>query len=41
MSIVAGMGGNAGAQAMAVAIRGIALGEVDRAAAAARDPCAS
>ena len=31
MPIVAGMGGNAGAQAMAVAIRGIALGEVDRA----------
>lgn len=30
-TIVSGMGGNAGAQAMAVAIRGIALGEVDRA----------
>lgn len=30
MPIVAGMGGNASAQAMAVAIRGIALGEVDR-----------
>jgi magnesium transporter len=29
-TIVSGMGGNAGAQAMAVAIRGIALGEVDR-----------
>ncbi|HWE02601.1 MAG TPA: magnesium transporter, partial [Tepidisphaeraceae bacterium] len=29
-SIVSGMGGNAGAQAMAVAIRGIALGEVSR-----------
>ena len=29
-TIVTGMGGNAGAQAMAVAIRGIALGEVDR-----------
>ncbi len=28
-TIVSGMGGNAGAQAMAVAIRGIALGEVD------------
>jgi magnesium transporter len=32
MPIVAGMGGNAGAQAMAVAIRGIALGEWDRGA---------
>jgi magnesium transporter len=31
MPIVAGMGGNASAQAMAVAIRGIARGEVDRA----------
>jgi magnesium transporter len=30
MPIVAGMGGNASAQAMAVAIRGIAMGEVDR-----------
>ncbi|HEV7299406.1 MAG TPA: magnesium transporter [Tepidisphaeraceae bacterium] len=30
MPIVAGMGGNASAQAMAVAIRGIATGEVDR-----------
>lgn len=30
-TIVTGMGGNAGAQAMAVAIRGIALGEVDTA----------
>ncbi len=30
-TIVSGMGGNASAQAMAVAIRGIALGEVDRA----------
>ena len=30
-TIVSGMGGNAGAQAMAVAIRGIALGQVDRA----------
>jgi magnesium transporter len=30
MPVVAGMGGNASAQAMAVAIRGIALGEVDR-----------
>ncbi len=30
-TIVSGMGGNAGAQAMAVAIRGIALGEVDKA----------
>ena len=30
MPIVAGMGGNAGAQAMAVSIRGIARGEVDR-----------
>jgi magnesium transporter len=29
-TIVSGMGGNASAQAMAVAIRGIALGEVDR-----------
>src|SRR5207237_318941 len=29
-TVVSGMGGNAGAQAMAVAIRGIALGEVDR-----------
>ena len=31
MPIVAGMGGNASAQAMAVAVRGLALGEVDRA----------
>ena len=31
MPIIAGMGGNASAQAMAVAVRGIALGEVDRA----------
>lgn len=31
MPIVAGMGGNASAQAMSVAIRGIALGRVDRA----------
>jgi magnesium transporter len=30
MPIVAGMGGNASAQAMAVAVRGISLGEVDR-----------
>lgn len=30
MPIVAGMGGNASAQAMAVAVRGIALGQVDR-----------
>ena len=30
MPIVAGMGGNASAQAMAVAIRGIAVGEADR-----------
>ena len=30
MPVVAGMGGNASAQAMAVAIRGIALGRVDR-----------
>ncbi|HEY7119649.1 MAG TPA: magnesium transporter, partial [Tepidisphaeraceae bacterium] len=30
MPIVAGMGGNAGAQAMAVSIRGLALGKVDR-----------
>ncbi|HRK31525.1 MAG TPA: magnesium transporter, partial [Tepidisphaeraceae bacterium] len=30
MPIVAGMGGNASAQAMAVAVRGIAVGEVDR-----------
>lgn len=30
MPIIAGMGGNAGAQAMAVAIRGISRGEVDR-----------
>jgi magnesium transporter len=29
-TIVSGMGGNAGAQAMAVSIRGIALGEVDK-----------
>ena len=29
MTIVSGMGGNAGAQAMAVSVRGIALGEVD------------
>ncbi len=29
-TIVSGMGGNAGAQAMAVSIRGIALGEVDQ-----------
>ncbi len=29
-TVVSGMGGNAGAQAMAVSIRGIALGEVDR-----------
>ncbi|HEX8913975.1 MAG TPA: magnesium transporter [Humisphaera sp.] len=29
MTIVSGMGGNASAQAMAVAVRGIALGEVD------------
>jgi magnesium transporter len=29
-TIVSGMGGNAGAQSMAVAIRGIALGQVDR-----------
>jgi magnesium transporter len=29
-TIVSGMGGNAGAQAMAVSIRGIARGEVDR-----------
>jgi magnesium transporter len=29
-TIVSGMGGNAGAQTMAVAIRGIALGQVDR-----------
>jgi magnesium transporter len=29
-TVVSGMGGNGGAQAMAVAIRGIALGEVDR-----------
>ena len=31
MPIVAGMGGNAGAQAMAVSIRGLAIGKVDRA----------
>ena len=31
MPIIAGMGGNASAQAMAVAVRGIALGQVDRA----------
>jgi magnesium transporter len=31
MPIVAGMGGNAGAQAMAVSIRGLAVGKVDRA----------
>ncbi len=30
MPVIAGMGGNAAAQAMAVAIRGIALGEVDQ-----------
>ena len=30
MPIVAGMGGNASAQAMAVAVRGLSLGEVDR-----------
>jgi len=30
MPIVAGMGGNAGAQAMAVSIRGLAIGKVDR-----------
>jgi magnesium transporter len=30
MPIVAGMGGNASAQAMAVAVRGIAVGHVDR-----------
>lgn len=30
MPIVAGMGGNAGAQAMAVSIRGLAMGKVDR-----------
>ncbi|MGF1635167.1 MAG: magnesium transporter [Phycisphaerae bacterium] len=30
MPIVAGMGGNASAQAMAVAVRGMSLGEVDR-----------
>jgi len=30
LTIVSGMGGNAGAQAMAVAIRGIALGQVDK-----------
>jgi magnesium transporter len=30
MPIIAGMGGNASAQAMAVAVRGIALGQVDR-----------
>jgi len=30
MPIIAGMGGNASAQAMAVAVRGLALGEVDR-----------
>jgi magnesium transporter len=30
MPIVAGMGGNAGAQAMAVSIRGLAVGRVDR-----------
>lgn len=30
MPIVAGMGGNASAQAMAVAVRGLAIGEVDR-----------
>jgi magnesium transporter len=30
MPIVAGMGGNAGAQAMAVSIRGLAVGKVDR-----------
>lgn len=32
MPIVAGMGGNASAQAMSVAIRGLAVGKVDRAA---------
>jgi magnesium transporter len=31
MPIVAGMGGNASAQAMAVAVRGLAIGKVDRA----------
>ena len=31
MPIVAGMGGNAGAQAMAVVVRGMAVGKVDRA----------
>ena len=31
MPIIAGMGGNASAQAMAVAVRGLALGQVDRA----------
>jgi magnesium transporter len=31
MPIIAGMGGNASAQAMAVAVRGLALGRVDRA----------
>ena len=30
MPVIAGMGGNASAQAMAVAVRGIALGQVDR-----------
>ena len=30
MPIIAGMGGNASAQAMAVAVRGLALGRVDR-----------
>jgi magnesium transporter len=30
MPVIAGMGGNASAQAMAVAVRGLALGEVDR-----------
>jgi magnesium transporter len=30
MPIIAGMGGNASAQAMAVAVRGLALGQVDR-----------
>jgi len=31
MPVIAGMGGNASAQAMAVAVRGLALGQVDRA----------
>ena len=37
MPIVAGMGGNASAQAMAVAVRGLALGQVDRALLVPRD----